>query len=302
MTAPLFGILNVNKSQYVTSRAVVNRIQTLVKPAKTGHAGTLDPMATGVLLIAIGRATRLVSRMQQLEKVYRARFVFGQTSNTDDAFGEVTRTGKPTPTTQQVSDLLPDFVGEIRQVPPAFSAVHVNGQRAYKLARQGKEVELEPRSVRIDRLELVSESDGEFEFEIECGSGTYIRSIARDLGERLGCGGLMSSLERTRIGSFTIEQAIRTGGGADPRVELTAEQLREVIQSPLKALPGMAVHNCDADDTRMIRLGRAIAIPEGVNTDGEVALVSNVGKLIAVGVVETNANRLRPRLVFDSLQ
>ncbi len=299
---PMFGILNINKPMFATSRAAVNRIQSIVRPEKVGHAGTLDPMATGVLLVAVGRATRLVSRLQDLPKVYKAKFVFGQISDTDDSSGKVESTGRVTPTAAQIVELLPNFHGEIEQVPPAFSAVHVEGKRAYKLARKGVAVELRPRTVRIDRIELLGGGEGaEFEFEIECGSGTYIRSIARDLGQQLGCGALMSALQRTRIGNFTSDAALCIGGGADPRIELSHDDITSALQSPLDALPGMRRHECDAAETRMVRLGRPIRI-SGIDSDSEIAMISDAGKLVAIASSNRKTGELHPRLVFDSLQ
>lgn len=305
MSNPLFGIINVNKSRFVTSRGAVNAIKKFVKPTKLGHAGTLDPMATGVLLICIGKATRLVTRIQDQPKVYRAKFVFGRTSDTDDATGTIQSTGEPPPNVARVEAALGEFTGEIRQVPPAFSAVHVDGKRAYKLARRGVDVELKPKVVRVDRFELIGHGDDEFEFEIECGSGTYIRSLARDLGERLGCGGLMSALERTRIGVFTIENGLQIGGGEDPRQELTREQVKDALQSPLAAMPNAHVQRCEsAEDERQVRLGRPIAMDPStpVGSVTEVAIESQKARLLAIADIVPGSRTLKPKLVFDALQ
>ncbi|MFK7820138.1 MAG: tRNA pseudouridine(55) synthase TruB [Planctomycetaceae bacterium] len=297
----LFGIVNVNKSQYVSSRGAVNAVQRVVKPLKVGHAGTLDPMATGVLLVCVGKATRLVTRIHNLPKVYRATFVFAPTSDTDDAMGTIEQTGQPIPTRGDVEALLPEFTGEIQQVPPIYSAVHVNGQRAYEIARRGHSVELKPKSVRVDRLELTGAAEGKFEFEIECGSGTYIRSIARDMGERLGCGGLMSALERTRIGSFTVEDGIDVGGGPMDFDKLSQDDIEQALISPLAALPQVVQYQCNDIETTMVRLGTALkTVPAGVSADDEVAMVGPSGQLLALAAVQRGM--LQPRLVFDALQ
>jgi tRNA pseudouridine55 synthase len=297
----LFGIVNVNKDQYVTSRGAVNAIQRAVKPLKVGHAGTLDPMATGVLLVCIGKATRLVTRIQSLPKVYRATFVFGQVSNTDDAMGTIEKTGHAPPDRTSVEALLPEFLGQIQQVPPIFSAVHVNGQRAYKIARRGESVQLKPKLVRVDRFELLDEEDGTFDFEIECGSGTYIRSLARDIGEKLGCGGLMSALERTRIGDFTVDQGIKVGGGATEFAALTEDDVAAALQSPLEALPNLQQHQCSDEETTLVRLGHALTdVPGKLLAEREVAIVSPAGQFIALA--SAHRGELQPRMVFDAIQ
>ncbi|MCA9033991.1 MAG: tRNA pseudouridine(55) synthase TruB, partial [Planctomycetaceae bacterium] len=204
--AALFGVININKPEGITSRDVVNRVQKLVRPEKCGHAGTLDPMATGVLLVCVGPATRLISYLQDTTKVYEADFLLGQTSNTDDITGEVAsvQLKASPPARKSVQAALDQMTGSIAQVPPSFSAVHVNGRRAYDLARRGEAVELVAREVQIDSIEIIRYEWPQLTVKVSCGSGTYIRSIARDLGEALGCGGLMSRLVRTRVGRFSI--------------------------------------------------------------------------------------------------
>ena len=300
----MFGILNVNKTKYATSRTAVNAVQFVCKPHKVGHAGTLDPMATGVLLICVGRATRLVSRIQNLPKVYRTNFVFGQTSDTDDCMGTVEQSNGITPDEAAIRSVLTKFTGDIQQVPPKFSAVHVNGKRAYKLARKGKEVKLQPKAVRVDRFELLAptEKENEFTFEIECGSGTYIRALARDLGQVLGCGGLMSALERTRIGDFTCENGLRlTTDNEGGWLRTTAEEVAGALESPLAALPNVATRPCSDTETERVRLGRSIEYREE-SKSAEIALLNPVGKVIALAAFDPKANTLQPRLVFDPKQ
>ncbi|MEJ7590958.1 MAG: tRNA pseudouridine(55) synthase TruB [Planctomycetaceae bacterium] len=187
----LFGVLNVYKPADVTSRDVVNTVQRLIRPTKCGHAGTLDPMATGVLLIGIGPATRLITMLQDGAKTYVAEFVLGQTSDTDDSTGKVEHLPTPIelPTGEVINARLQSMTGVVSQVPPVFSAVHVDGQRAYDLARRGEAVELAAKNVEIHSIRLLNYEWPRLELEIICGSGTYIRSIARDLGKTLGCGG-----------------------------------------------------------------------------------------------------------------
>jgi tRNA pseudouridine55 synthase len=204
------GLLVIDKAGGMTSRDVVNRVQRwLPKGTKVGHTGTLDPLATGVLVVCVGAATRLADLVQGMGKSYRSRFRLGARSDTDDADGTVTPvSGVTPPTGEQVRAALETFVGQIEQLPPTYSALKLGGKRAHDLARRGKEVSLTPRTVRVDAVRLLGYDWPFVDVEVDCGKGTYIRSIARDLGEKLGCGGLVETLRRTRVGPFTAEQGI----------------------------------------------------------------------------------------------
>jgi tRNA pseudouridine55 synthase len=201
------GFLVIDKPGGMTSRDVVNVAQRwFPRRTKIGHAGTLDPLATGVLVLAVGAATKLVERVQAMGKTYRTRILLGFTSDTDDADGKLTPSPAGTiPAEAMIRELLPRFVGTILQLPPRVSALKIDGRRAYDLARQGKDVKLEPRPVRVDAIRLLGYEWPHLDLEIDCGKGTYIRSIARDVGDALGCGGLVQTLRRTRIGEFTAE-------------------------------------------------------------------------------------------------
>jgi len=200
----------MDKPGGMTSRDVVNRVQRwFPRRTKIGHTGTLDPLATGVLVLCVGRATKFVERVQNMGKTYRTRLLLGATSDTDDADGAVTPVpDAPVPTPEQIRTLLPTFVGRIEQVPPAYSALKVGGVRAHALARGGKEVTLAARPVDVYSVTLIGYEWPSLDLEIECGKGTYVRSIGRDLGAGLGCGALVQSLRRTRVGPFTAEQGI----------------------------------------------------------------------------------------------
>ena len=204
------GFLVIDKPAGMTSRDVVNRAQRwFPRKTKIGHAGTLDPLATGVLVLCVGAATKLVERVQAMGKTYRTRVLFGFTSTTDDADGTLMpTTAGDVPTEAQIRDVLPQFVGEIQQVPPAVSALKIDGQRAYDLARRGAEVKMVARPVRVDAIRLLGYAWPHLDLEIDCGKGTYIRSIARDVGENLACGGLVQHLRRTRTGVFRVEDAL----------------------------------------------------------------------------------------------
>ncbi len=210
------GFLVIDKPGGMTSRAVVNRVQLwFPRRTKIGHTGTLDPLATGVLVLCIGTATKLADRVQAMAKQYETRVRFGATSNTDDADGVVVESpAAPIPTREAIEQLLPQFVGLIEQLPPQFSALKVQGQRAYELARRGTEVALQPRPVRVDSIQLVNYEWPWLDLIIDCGKGTYVRSIARDMGERLQVGGIVQSLRRTRVGPFLAEQGVTVHSNA----------------------------------------------------------------------------------------
>ncbi len=283
----MFGILNLHKPQGVTSRDVVNVVQRIVKPVKVGHAGTLDPMATGVLLVALGKATKLISRLQQSPKTYVAEFVLGQRSDTDDATGAIENLPiEAVFTAQQVEDALQSFVGTIEQVPPAFSA--------------GEDVTLKPKSVTVHSIQLQQFDWPRLRVTIECGSGTYIRSIARDLGTQLGCGGLMSALERTAIGRFTVEDAI------DPQ-SLSADNISSQLANPIDVFVEVVQYCCTEYDESEIVLGRNIVAVETqwlkprTTATTEVALVSSdATRLLAIAEYDAANKRLQPRTVFAS--
>lgn len=290
MTAsPLSGLLNVFKPAGWTSRDVVNRIERLVKPAKAGHAGTLDPLATGVLVVCVGSSTRLISAVQEREKEYRAVFQLGCRSDTDDNTGEITTVEVTRiPERSDIEVLLPRFVGDIQQTPPQFSAVHVDGQRAYALARQGKAVEIAPRQVRVNRLELLGYAWPRLELLIECGSGTYVRSIGRDLGELLGCGAIMTELLRTRIGPFRADQAVAMD-------DLQRETVASHLLPPARAIEHWPRHVCTDAELWEIAHGRQIVAD--ASQAGRVALLTADGELAALGETRT-LGRVAPTQVF----
>src|SRR6266568_1984498 len=224
------GLLVLDKPGGMTSREAVNQIQRrLPRGTKIGHTGTLDPLATGVLVVCLGHATRLAEYVQAMSKTYRSTFLLGATSDTDDVDGRITAmpTVQP-PDRQQLEYRLAEFIGPIEQTPPAYSAVKVGGQRAHDLAREGTDVKLKARQVTVSRIDILSYVWPHLELEVRCGKGTYIRSLARDLGARLGCGGLVATLRRTAVGQFTAEQ------GIPPDAPL--EQIREKLRPMKEAL------------------------------------------------------------------
>lgn len=300
------GVLNVNKPIGLTSRDVVDRVVRLVRPAKVGHAGTLDPLATGVLVVCVGHATRLISLAQEGRKRYLGRFILGQRSDTDDVTGNVSAGGdwsRITPT--DVVSLLPEFTGRILQVPPQFSAVHVNGQRAYDLARRGETVTLEARPVDVGSIELVKFEPPELELEIECGSGTYVRSLGRDLGERFGCGAVMKELRRTAVGPFDAATCVSPDN-------LTTESFSQYLQPALTIVAHLAQRCLSEEEVIAVRRGQSIparqqpidtpaneiTVAGVVSSDRRTALLGADGVLLGIAEFDPQNHRLLPRIIF----
>ncbi len=286
------GILNINKPADITSRRVVDVVQRFVRPAKVGHGGTLDPLATGVVVVCIGAATRLITYVQQGRKEYRAQFRLGLRSNTDDITGEVETVEDSTPpTAAAVAQALRKYVGEIDQVPPQFSAVHIDGRRAYKMARAGKTLDIPARPVHVYRIDILNYTFPELEVEIECGSGTYIRSIGRDMGEELGCGAVMTQLERTRVGDYRLDAAVDLDS-------LSRESLPAALLPPLSAVTHLPRYECSEDDMENIQHGRAIHVAQPMPDDSAaaVAITAPDGRLAAIATFKDEM--LAPKNVF----
>jgi tRNA pseudouridine55 synthase len=289
------GILNLHKPPGITSRQVVDRVAALVSRVKVGHAGTLDPLASGVLVVCVGGATRLVESIQRMAKTYHATVLLGARSDTLDADGRVTVVENPrVPSEEEVRQAITGLVATVAQVPPEYSALWVNGQRAYDLARAGQAVDLQPRLVRIDRAELVSYRWPHLELEIDCGAGTYVRSMARDLGETLGCGGLIEKLVRTRIGPFSLQSAV------DP-MSLSRETLAEKLYPPLTAVSDLPVFTLSAAQAADVAQGRNLAsasLAGATGLEGEIALLGPDGRLVAVACADRGQGTIHPRKVF----
>ena len=289
-----FGILNIDKPADITSRRVVDRVEKFVRPEKVGHAGTLDPLATGVLVVCVGKATRLIEAVQDQSKSYHATFLLGRQSETDDVTGTVIDVPTAREVTRdEIERHLPAFVGRIEQVPPSFSAVHIAGRRAYERARAGQTVELTPRTVEVSRLAITRFAYPEVELDIDCGSGTYIRSIGRDLGQALGCGAVMSALVRTRVGPYRIENAIALD-------RLTRDTIDASLLDPATAVAELPRRVATADEIELIRAGRAIPIGDVQHAgDSESVVMSNeAGALLALARPDRDTNSLRPFRVF----
>lgn len=286
------GVLVVDKPRGLTSRAVVDRAQRwFPKRTRLGHGGTLDPLATGVLVLGVGQGTRLLEYVQRMEKEYQARIRLGATSTTDDADGAVVvDPAAVLPDEEGVRRALEGFVGEIEQVPPDYSAAHVGGRRAYDLARRGREVTLTPRPVRIHAIELVRYETPYLDLVVRCGKGTYIRSLARDLGRELGCGGLIEELRRTRIGPF------RADDGLSPEADQETARMRLLpLALALRDLPQAMVSGAAGE---AFARGTAVPLPEGNEGAGECAVFLEDGSLVGVGRQDPAGGKLNPEKVI----
>lgn len=244
---PVHGWLVIDKPQGLTSTNVVTKLRRALDARKAGHAGTLDPIATGLLAIAFGEATKTIPFVVDGEKTYRFTARFGEARDTDDAEGAVTATSALRPSRGQILNALPAFVGQVEQVPPAFSAVKVEGERAYDLARAGETLFLKSRPVFIRALELLAMPDqSHAEFEMRCGKGTYVRAFVRDLGLKLGCFAHVSALRRTSLGPFSESQAIPLDSALAFGNSPPAQNGLLPLKTALADIPALAVAEGDA--------------------------------------------------------
>jgi len=289
------GWLVVDKPAGPTSTAVVNKVRWALDARKAGHAGTLDPAATGVLAVALGEATKTVPFITEALKCYRFQVRFGQATNTDDAEGAVIDTSETRPTDDQITEALTALKGQIEQVPPQFSAVKVDGERAYALARAGEDLDLAARPLWVDSLDLVARTDADHAvLEMVCGKGGYVRAIARDLGAALGCFGHVTWLRRTWSGPFEAEGAITLEQVEDlARTEALDSHLLP-LEIGLDDLPEVRVVAESASRLRNGNPGSVIA-PAGVGY-GDTVWASDQGRAVAVGIYR--GGELHPNRVF----
>jgi tRNA pseudouridine55 synthase len=296
---PVHGWLVLDKPQGMTSTKAVTRVRRLYQAEKAGHAGTLDPLATGVLPIALGEATKTVPFAVEGTKEYRFTIRFGAETDTDDAEGKVVARSEHRPTRAEIEAVLPDFTGELEQVPPRYSAVRVDGARAYDLARDEEDFALQPRTVSVDRLVLVAHPDQDHcVLEARCGKGTYVRALARDLGRVLGTCGHVEALRRTRVGAFGEERAVplaalealAESGGHDALLGAL-----EPVETPLGDIPALSLSGSDAD---RLRRGQAVFLRgrDAPILEGTVYATSR-GRLVALG--EVSRGELKPRRIFN---
>lgn len=275
------GILIVDKPDGWTSQDVAAKLRGVFHEKRVGHGGTLDPMATGVLPIFIGRATRGVEFFESAEKEYIAGLRLGTVTNTQDTTGEVLETNPVTVTREDVEAALRRFTGELDQLPPMYSAIKINGQKLYELARRGQEVARRPRSITIHALELLEGEGADWTIRVRCSKGTYVRTLCHDLGRALGCGGCMSSLRRTRAGSFTLAQAVTMQQVLDFAAGQDPQQLLMPVDAVFAAHPPL-----------IVTLGQAAKLKNGAQVKewqfqpGTYRVYAEDGEFLLLGRVE----------------
>jgi tRNA pseudouridine55 synthase len=282
------GWIILDKGVGMTSTHAVAVVKRSLSAKKAGHAGTLDPLASGILPIALGEATKTVPFVMDGRKSYVFTVAWGAETNTDDTEGDVVERTGAVPDPAAIEALLPRFTGSIQQVPPRFSAIKIQGERAYDLARDGETVELQPRTVEIDRLTLVHHAGDRSVLEADCGKGTYVRAIARDLGRALGCLGHIAALRRTRVGPFTEEDAVAVDDLATDPAALRP------VEMALSEIPSVAVSRDMA--ARLMRGQSIILRGREAPLSGRIYATCN-GTLVAVGDVERG--ELVPHRVFN---
>ncbi|MCL4144403.1 UNVERIFIED_CONTAM: hypothetical protein GTU68_031770 [Idotea baltica] len=281
---PVHGWLVIDKPSGIGSTPLVGKAKWALQAQKCGHAGTLDPLATGVLALAFGEATKTVPYVMEGDKQYRFTVRWGIATNTDDSEGEATQTSDLRPTRAQIEAALPQFIGEIPQIPPAYSAIKIDGQRSYALARKGETPEHAARPIRMDDLRLIEQPDADSAiFEMTCGKGGYVRAIGRDIGQTLGCFGHITQLRRLRTGPFTLEQAISLE---------TLEEMRHTphscarltsVATGLDGVPALAITEAQA---QQLRNGQAVPAAGSGLDYGTTAWASLNGTPIAIGSVK----------------
>jgi tRNA pseudouridine55 synthase len=271
------GIVIVDKPQGWTSQDVTARLRRVFNTRRIGHGGTLDPMATGVLPVFVGRATRGVEFFEHAEKTYEAVLQLGITTDTEDVTGTVLEKREFTLSEQEFLNILPQFRGEIRQIPPMYSALKINGQKLCDLARQGKEVERKPRTITIHKLECLEFSGETARLLVHCSKGTYIRTLCKDIGEALGCGGCMASLRRVTAGEYTIEEAVPLQELLDTE---NPEQYLRQVDTMFRNRPAVTL---TSNQEKRCRNGNAFSIPL---PDGTYRAYSQSGEFLMLAKVE----------------
>ena len=286
------GVLILDKPTGCSSNQALQQVRRLFRARKAGHCGSLDPLATGVLPLCLGQATRFSGYLLGASKTYRASARLGQTTTTGDAEGEVLDSRPVEVTRARVEAVLAQFRGSIEQVPPMYSAIRHEGKRLYQLAREGLQVEREPRRVEIRALELVSLDGERFDFEVCCSKGTYVRTLAEDIGNALGCGAHLSALRRTAVGRLTLRDALDM-----ERLTLADEDGLDSLLQPVSAALGQfAELRLDAESSRDIGHGRRVKLAPDAAA-GLYRLVSAEGLFIGLGEVDADAELSAKRLM-----
>jgi tRNA pseudouridine55 synthase len=288
-----FGLLIVDKPIGPTSHKIVSIVRNGTGIRKVGHAGTLDPRASGVLVLCLGSATRLSEYLSNSSKCYHAVITFGSSTRTYDADGEITRHTGQVPDLEVITKALQDFIGEIQQVPPPYSAIKVQGKKAYELARRGQEPDLEPRRVIIESLDVAGFNPPELTLQVECSAGTYIRSLAHDLGEKLSTGAHLSGLRRTRAGPFTLQDTVSFSILEE---SLSTGEWQDYIRPAADALPDLPEVNVDDRGLALLRNGHRLEAE--APSSGLARAIGPDGELVAILEAVTDGREWHPRKVF----
>ncbi len=282
------GILLVDKPQDWTSHDVVAKLRGVFGERRIGHSGTLDPLATGLLVVFLGKATKAVEFSEAAEKEYLAHLRLGIETDTQDITGTVLHTSAETPDRAALEAVLPQFCGEIQQIPPMYSAIKVNGKKLYDIARRGGEVERQPRSIFIHELSVLGEENGEFVLRICCSKGTYIRTLCHDIGKALGCGGVMTALRRTRVGGYDVQDA-HTVAALSGMERDEAESLLLPLDSVFSDLQAVTL---SCQNEAHCRNGRPFSLQL---SDGSYRLYGKDGQFLMVASVESEQVRALKR-------
>lgn len=280
------GILLIDKAEGWTSSDVVIKLKGVLRERRVGHSGTLDPMATGLLAVFVGRATRAVEFAEAHDKRYTAGLRLGVTTDTQDVTGSVLRSCQANAAEDELKAVLTRFTGELEQIPPMYSAIKINGQKLYDIARRGGEVERRPRHITVSGISVVGRSGNDFVLDISCSKGTYIRTLCNDIGDALGCGGCMSSLRRTAAGDFSVSQAYTIDEVVAAAAAGEAGKLLLPTDSMFAALPRCTA---GAQDERRIKNGNEIKTPD--LADGDYRVYSDSGEFLMLGRAENGRMR-----------
>ncbi len=294
------GILNVYKEAGFTSHEVVAKLRGICRQKKIGHTGTLDPEAVGVLPVCLGSGTKLCDMLTDKSKEYEAVLLLGQVTDTQDVTGTVLEEHEVTVDEEQAVEPIRSFVGAYEQIPPMYSALKVNGKRLYELARAGKEVERKGRPVEIHNIEILSVSLPEITFRVACSKGTYIRTLCHDIGQKLGCGGTMKSLKRTRVGIFTIDGALKLSQLEELAAQGRLEEKVIPVEAMFTELPALTVKDAFA---RLIENGNAFypgQAEESVRTPdgGQVRVYDRKGRFYGIYAFSEEKERYQPVKMF----
>lgn len=298
---PISGWINLDKPAGIGSTKAVSRVRKYFDAQKAGHAGTLDPLASGILPMALGEATKVIPYIQDADKIYSFTVKWGEATDTEDSEGDIIATSEERPSREQIESALPAFIGEITQIPPKYSAIKIDGQRAYDLARAGEDIKMKSRTVHIHDLVLLAERGQEAEFRVTCGKGTYVRALARDLAEKLSTYGHITALRREAVGHFSLDRAISLEILENMDHSAALEEILQPLQAPLDDIPALPLKENEVVKLRngqslsFISKGDFARLPQTSANDPVLATLNGT----AVALVEIEGPSIYPFRVFN---